>query len=161
VRILADRLHYPEGTVTGPNGSVLLVEIAPQTPTPVECEIHADCEDGAHSTLPNGTHHDVAENLMRTDHVYGATRNQRTFKAFDPAIQTAIREAGRQATVYNPARVQHGAADDIGKLNKTGVTIPTREVGSFRVAVEPPNEACAANLGDKAQEHLSKATFRQ
>jgi TRAP-type C4-dicarboxylate transport system substrate-binding protein len=53
--------------------------------------------------------------------------------------------------------VKQVAADDMGKLEKTGITILTPDVGPFRAAVEPANEAYAASLGGKAQELFAKA----
>jgi tripartite ATP-independent transporter DctP family solute receptor len=131
----------------------------PEVYTALQAKV-ADGLEGAPSTLLTGKYYEVAKNLLRTDHIFNATYigvNLRTFKAFDPAIQAAILEAGREATVYNLGLVKQAAADDMDKLEKTGITIVTPDVEPFRAAVEPANEAYAASLGGKAQELLAKA----
>jgi TRAP-type transport system periplasmic protein len=131
----------------------------PEVYTALQAKV-ADGLEGAPSTLLTGKYYEVAKNLLRTDHIFNATYiglNLRTFKAFDPATQAAILEAGREATVYNLGLVKQAATDDMGKLEKTGITILSPDIGPFRAAVEPANEAYAASLGGRARELLAKA----
>ena len=131
----------------------------PEVYTALQARV-ADGLEGAPSTLLTGKYYEVAKNLLRTDHIFNATyvgMNPRTFQSFEPAIQAAILEAGREATVYNLGLVKKAADEDLETLSKTGITMLTPDTAPFRAAVAPANQRYAEGLGGKAMELLTKA----
>ncbi len=111
--------------------------------------------EGSPSTLYTGKFYEVAKHLARTDHIYNAIYfgiTPATFKSFSPEIQTAILEAGREATAYNLDLVKKGFETDLALLRQAKIIETKPDLTPFRTAVAASNKKFAEDLGGTALE---------
>jgi tripartite ATP-independent transporter DctP family solute receptor len=133
------------------------------TPTPVAFpEVYtalqtkiAEALEGSPTTLYTGKFHEVAKNLVRTDHIFYVAyvaMNPGFFAKQPPDVQKALVEAGKEATAYNLELAKKGVAEDLDRLKAAGVQFFSPDKAPFRAAVREANEKYAESRGKRALE---------
>ena len=124
----------------------------PEVYTALQAHV-AEALEGSATTLFTGKYYEAAKNLVRTDHIFYAgyfAINPATFARMTPDVQTALLEAGQEATDYNLTISKQANQDDMDRLVKVGVTVMTPPSEPFQAAVRPMNEKFAETLGGRA-----------
>lgn len=124
----------------------------PEVYTALQTKV-AEALEGSPTTLYTGKFHEVAKNLIRTDHIFYVAyvaMNPDFFKKQPPDVQKAILDAGRESSAYNLELAKKAIQDDFERLKAAGVQVITVDKAPFRAAVRDANEKFAESRGARA-----------
>jgi tripartite ATP-independent transporter DctP family solute receptor len=114
-----------------------------------------DAMEGTPTTLFTTKYFEVAKNICRTDHIHFVAYigiNGPLMKGLPPEQQKAIRDAGREASIYNLQIAKAAVQEDFDRLKAGGVAFTEPDKAPFRAAVAEMNQKFAAGLGPQAVE---------
>jgi tripartite ATP-independent transporter DctP family solute receptor len=120
-----------------------------------------DAVEGDPGTLFSTKWYEPAKYIAQTEHIWHLryiVMNEASFKKLSSAQQSALLEAGKEATAYQLGLVRQFNKDALDKIKAAGgEIIAISDIAAFAKALEPFNKEYAAKLGGQAIPLLQKA----